>query len=183
MAVLAGCLGVLQGRSAAQGADSPAAARQAAGTPTLTGESRPLDVILARRNLMAAIGRNRDELEAMLESPEPLGLEAAEHAGTISVLLLAFPHLFPPQTNNWSPQLEEEDPARVSRANPRVWTDFDSFYGLAQTASQLALDASLAPTVDAFRQSAKALIDTCDTCHATFRREEKEYAIPVPPPQ
>jgi hypothetical protein len=58
----------------------------------------PKDTIFARKILMGAIDMNMDEIETMLTPGgkfEPT--EAVEHADTISIMLLSFPHLFPAQ--------------------------------------------------------------------------------------
>jgi hypothetical protein len=51
---------------------------------------------------MNAIDGNMDELETMLAPGGKLdSAEGREHADNISILLMAFPHLFPPATNQW----------------------------------------------------------------------------------
>ena len=61
------------------------------------------DVIFARKIMMDTIGRNMDEIEGMLESSKPVDMtEAREHADLISVMLMSFPHLFPPASNQWT---------------------------------------------------------------------------------
>jgi hypothetical protein len=58
------------------------------------------DTIFARKILMGAIDMNMDEIETMLAPEGKLVLaDAQEHAETISTMLMAFPHLFPPATN------------------------------------------------------------------------------------
>ena len=65
------------------------------------------DTIFARK----AIDMNMDEVEIMLAPEDKLVLsDAQEHAETISTMLMAFPHLFPPATNQWKPGAER-DPA------------------------------------------------------------------------
>ena len=62
------------------------------------------DTIFARKILMGAIDMNMDEVETMLAPEGKLVLsDAQEHAETISTMLMAFPHLFPPATNQWKP--------------------------------------------------------------------------------
>ena len=146
------------------------AATAAARSPT-SGETNPSDVVLARRILMAGIGRNMDEIAAMIEAGGELDLpEAREHADTISTMLLAFPHLFPVETDTWSEKLAEEDPAHVSLALSTVWKEYDDFVARAQAASQTALDASFAKTAERFKSLAKDLQQTCDSCHQKYRR-------------
>ncbi|HET8748931.1 MAG TPA: cytochrome c [Ramlibacter sp.] len=145
-------------------------------------EDRVNEIVLARRNLMAAVGRHMDEIDAMLEPGRQLDPhEASEHADEIAVLLMAFPHLFPAGSNNWSKALEQAEPALVTRAAPAAWKQRRAFEAQARSASQLATDASRAPDADAFRRRAQALEATCEACHQQFRREEKPYSIPIPP--
>jgi cytochrome c556 len=157
------------------GACAAASAHQLAATaaphsPT-AGETHPADVVLARRILMAGIGRNMDEIAAMIEAGGELDLsEAREHADTISTMLLAFPHLFPVETDTWSEKLAEDDPAHVSLALSTVWREYDDFVKRAQAASQIALDASFAKTPERFKTLAKDLQQACDSCHQKFRR-------------
>jgi hypothetical protein len=105
------CLGALAQHAGARAGDR---------SPTM-GETRPAEVVLARRVLMAGIGRNMDEITGMIEDAASFDLgEAREHADVISTMLLAFPHLFPVETDTWSDQLAEDDPAHVSLALPTV---------------------------------------------------------------
>lgn len=87
-------------------------------------------------------------------------------ADTISAMLLAVPHLFPPTTNLYDPNSAE--PATL--ALPGIWEDFPAFYGLASAASNSA--ATLVETTDpaALRAGALKLRATCDACHALFLR-------------
>src|SRR3954467_11696588 len=55
----------------------------------------PKDVIFARKVLMSSIGENMDELEAIVASGKIDVQHGAMHADSVSVMLLAFPHLFP----------------------------------------------------------------------------------------
>src|ERR1700678_3252193 len=145
---------------------APAAAR----SPT-AGEQNPADVVLARRILMTGIGRNMDEISGMTEDGGAFNLpEAREHADMISTMLLAFPHLFPVETDTWSAQLAEDDPAHVSLALPAVWHDYDEFVERAQKAAQTALDASFARGAEQFKVLANELQQACDSCHLKFRR-------------
>jgi cytochrome c556 len=139
-------------------------------SPTM-GETHPADVVLARRVLMTGIGRNMDEIMGMLEDGGTFSLnDAREHADLISTMLLAFPHLFPVETNGWSKTLAEDDPAHVSLALPTVWENYGDFVARAQQASQTALDASFAATAEQFKTLAADLQRACDSCHQTYRR-------------
>ena len=63
--------------------------------------------------------------------------DAQEHAETISTMLMAFPHLFPPATNQWK-EGAARDPATDTFANPGIWSNFQDFYQRASEASKLA---------------------------------------------
>ena len=96
-------------------AASSAAVGQEQGLPP------PKDTIFARKILMGAIDMNMDEIETMLAPGgkfEPA--EAVEHSDTISIMLMSFPHLFPPSTNQWQPNVDR-DPATDTAASPDVW--------------------------------------------------------------
>ncbi len=126
----------------------------------------PKDTIFARKILMGAIDMNMDEIETMLAPEGKLVLsDAQEHAETISTMLMAFPHLFPPATNQWKPD-ENRDPATDTFANPQLWSDFDGFYRRATEASKIAWDASRAKTADEFRPAIVQLRQRCNACHA-----------------
>src|SRR5437588_5775274 len=55
----------------------------------------PKDAIFARKIMMDMIGTNMDEIDTMLQTGKIDLTEGREHADTISVMLMAFPHLFP----------------------------------------------------------------------------------------
>jgi hypothetical protein len=56
-------------------------------------------------------------------------------ADTISVMIMMFPHLFPPASNQWKPGVEI-DPIIGTFASPDVWTKFADFYERASDASK-----------------------------------------------
>ena len=122
--------------------------------------------IFARNILMGAIDMNMDEIETMLAPEGKLNLsDAQEHAETISTMLLAFPHLFPPATNQWKAGAER-DPATDTFASPDVWTKFPDFYQRADEASKIAWSASRAKRADEFRPLIGQLRARCNACHA-----------------
>src|ERR1700682_5398405 len=109
------------------------------------------DTIFARKILMGGIDYNMDEIEMMLEPEGKLELnDAQEHAETISTMLMAFPHMFPPATNQWQAGAER-DPATDTFASPELWKHFADFYARASKASKLAGSASRARRPDEFR--------------------------------
>jgi cytochrome c556 len=138
-----------------------------AAVPSLA-EDQPAskDTIFARKTLMGAIDMNMDEIETMLAPEGKLVLsDAQEHAETISTMLMAFPHLFPPSTNQWK-EGANRDPATDTFANPGLWSNFGEFYKRAGEASKIAWDASRAKRPDEFRPLIKELRLRCNACHA-----------------
>jgi cytochrome c556 len=128
------------------------------------------DTIFARKILMDAIGSNMDEIETMTGASGKMPLsDAHNHADLISVMLQAFPHLFPPATNQWKPNVER-DAGTDTFASPDVWTRFSDFYKRADSASSIALDASRAETESEFRALAAKLRAACDSCHADYQK-------------
>jgi cytochrome c556 len=124
------------------------------------------DTIFARKILMGAIDMDMDEIETMLAPEGKLNLaEGQEHAETISTMLMAFPHMFPPATNQWKAGAER-DPATDTFASPDVWKNFADFYARATEASKLAWSASRARRPDEFRGFIVQLRERCNGCHA-----------------
>src|SRR5947209_6287554 len=81
------------------------------------------DAIFARKIPMDTINSNMDAIETMIAAGKAIDLtEAREHAALISVMLMAFPHLFPASTNQWQPN-RQPDPWTDSYATPDVWTN------------------------------------------------------------
>jgi len=130
------------------------------------------DTIFARKILMGAIDMNMDEIETMLAPEGKLVLaDAQEHAETISTMLMAFPHLFPPSTNQWKAG-ETRDPATDTFANPDLWSNFADFYQRAGEASKIAWSAAAAKKPDEFRTQIKELRLRCNACHALNLKTE-----------
>jgi cytochrome c556 len=132
----------------------------------------PKDTIFARKIIMDSIGSNMDEIETMTSSPAKISLsEAHEHADMISVMLQAFPHLFPAATDQWKPNVAR-DAATDTFASPDVWANYSDFYARANEASQVALDAARAGTELEFRTLAGKLRMACDACHASYQKPD-----------
>ena len=132
----------------------------------------PKDTIFARKTLMGEIDMNMDEIETMLAPEGKLALaDAQEHAEVISTLLMAFPHLFPPSTNQWK-QGAERDPATDTFANPAIWSNFSDFYQRATEASKIAWNASRAKKSEEFRTQIKQLRVRCNACHTLNLKTE-----------
>jgi cytochrome c556 len=131
------------------------------------------DEVFARKILMDAIGRNMDEIEGMMASPKGVDMaEGREHADNISIMLMAFPHLFPADTNQWKPNFER-DPGRDTYAAPELWTAYADFYARATQASKVAYNASRAQQESAFKTLAIELRAACDSCHAAYLKTDQ----------
>jgi cytochrome c556 len=135
------------------------------------GAATPKDVIFARKVLMSSIGENMDELEAIIASGKIDVQHGAMHADLVSVMLLAFPHLFPSASNEWKPNVEK-DAASDTFAAPEIWTRFADFYQRAQDASKAAFNASRASNEDEFKKSVAELRTGCDGCHAIYQKKD-----------
>ena len=124
------------------------------------------DTIFARKILMGAIDTNMDEVETMLAPEGKLNLaDAQEHAETISTMLMAFPHLFPPATNQWKAGAER-DPATDNFSFSDLWAKFPDFYQRASDESKIAWSASRARKANEFRPLIGQLRERCNACHA-----------------
>ena len=144
-----------------------AAALGVAAAPSWAEDQPPAkDTIFTRKIVMGEIDMNMDEIETMLAPEGKLELtDAQEHAEVISTLLMAFPHLFPPSTNQWKAG-EDRDPATDTFANPDLWSNFADFYQRATEASKIAWNASRAKRADEFRSGIEQLRQRCNACHA-----------------
>ena len=129
----------------------------------------PKDVIFARKILMATVANSMYPIDQMLQTGK-IDLTIAHHyADAIAGMMAAFPHLFPPTTNTWTPNAPR-DPATDTFAAPAIWESFALFYKEAKAAAEYAYDASQAKDVEEFRKHAVQLRLTCDTCHATYQK-------------
>jgi len=128
------------------------------------------DVIHARKLIMNAIMDRMDGIKEMI-SPGPLDLRAGRnHADSISIMLTAFPHLFPPSSNQWKEDVDL-DPVADTFASPDVWSDFTDFYRRAIAAASTAAELGRTDTDDNFKRLYRALGIACDTCHALYLKE------------
>jgi cytochrome c556 len=128
----------------------------------------PKDAIVARKTAMDTLSDKMDIIEAAVATGTKLNLdEGHANADVISVLLMAFPHLFPPSTNEWKPNVDR-DPATDTYASPDIWTKFADFYKQASTASKAAFDASRADDEAAFKAAIGKLRAGCNACHAAY---------------
>jgi cytochrome c556 len=114
-----------------------------------------------------------DELEGMVSSGKPINLtEAHEHADLISVMLMAFPHLFGADTNQWKPDAER-DPGRDTYASPDLFTNYADFYAQAARAAKIAYNASRAKQEGDFKTFVAELRAACDSCHAVYLKTDQ----------
>lgn len=129
------------------------------------------DVIFARKALKDAICDKMAGIERMI-ALRRIDLEDVHaQADAISVMLMAFPHLFPPSSNQWKPDADQ-DPESATLASPELWTQFPDFYRQAAAASKTAFDLSRAPTIDDVKTRARELRIECDTCHALYLEDQ-----------
>jgi cytochrome c556 len=130
------------------------------------------DLIFARKILMDTIGKNMDEIEGFIETPKPIDLaEGKEHADIISVMLMSFPHLFAPASNQWSASAAR-DPGVDTFASPDIWKNYNQFYKFAEATSKIAFNASRSKTEPDYRKYAGQLRPSCDACHSVFMKLE-----------
>jgi cytochrome c556 len=129
------------------------------------------DVIFARKTLMNFMCEKMAAIETMIAVGQ-IDLDSTrEQADAISVMFMAFPHLFPPSSNQWNPDADP-DPVTGTYASPEVWRRFSDFYQQAEAAAQAAHDMSRAAKIDDFKSRARELRIICDTCHALYSENQ-----------
>ena len=129
------------------------------------------DAIFARKTLMNSMCEKMSRIERMIAVGQ-VDLDGAEEdAEAISVMLMAFPHLFPPSSNQWNPD-SDPDPAADTYASPDLWTGFADFYRRAAAASSTAHAMGRADKIDDFKVGARELRIECDTCHALYSENQ-----------
>jgi cytochrome c556 len=112
-----------------------------------------------------------DILETMTTSGNLDLAEGREHADLISIMLMAFPHMFPPGTNQWKAKVDR-DPGTDTYASPDVWTNFADFYQRAASASKIAFEASHTKMAEEFKFHVSQLRKACDSCHAAYQKTD-----------
>jgi cytochrome c556 len=128
------------------------------------------DVILARKSLMNSIMDKMDRIANMVSRGKIEMSAAREHADDISVMMLAFPHLFPESSNQWKED-SDLDPATDTTASPDIWTDFAEFYRRSAVAANTAFQLSRSENADEVKRLYRALGVACDTCHSLYLKE------------
>jgi cytochrome c556 len=132
----------------------------------------PGDVILARKTVMDTLSDRMDVIEAMISLGKKIDLDSGHaNADAISAFLMAFPHLFPPSTNQWKPNVDK-DPVTDTFAAPDVWTKFGDFYRQAAAASKSAYTASRAKDEAEFKSAMAQLRTGCNACHAAYLKTD-----------
>jgi cytochrome c556 len=130
------------------------------------------DVIFARKTMMDTLSDNMDQIEMMISINKIDIADAHEHADTISVMLMAFPHLFPPASNQWKATNPDPDPVADTFASPDVWSKFSDFYKRANDASKTAFDISHADKADELKSATQKLRVACNGCHAAYLKTQ-----------
>ena len=130
------------------------------------------DVIAARKLLMDSIMNNMDKIQEMVtERRIDLGV-SRECADNIASMLAAFPHLFPPGSNQWKEKEDIDiDPVKDTFASPDIWTEFADFSRRSTAAANTALELRRADNEDDVKRLYRALGIACDTCHALYMKE------------
>jgi cytochrome c556 len=129
------------------------------------------DAIFARKTLMNFMCDKITDIEQMIAGGRVDVDGARGNADAISAMFMAFPHLFPPASNQWSPDAVP-DPVTDTYASPEVWTQFPDFYRMAEESAQIAHEMSRAGSVDEFKSRARELRIICDTCHALYAENQ-----------
>jgi cytochrome c556 len=129
------------------------------------------DVIFARKALKDAVCDRMASIERMIAVGRVDLDDVRTQADAISVMLMAFPHLFPPGSNLWKPDTDQ-DPATATLASPDLWVAFPDFYRQAAAASKTALELSHADKVDDAKSRARELRIACDACHALYLEDQ-----------
>src|SRR4029077_9395115 len=100
------------------------------------GQMNSKVAILARTTLMNSIEDYVNRINRMISIREINLRDAHEYADNVSVMLMGFPHLFPPSSNQWKEDAEREDPVTDTMASPDIWLRYPQFYEMAATASK-----------------------------------------------
>ena len=128
------------------------------------------DVIWARKILMASVGDDADQIRFMISDRDIDLQRAREYGRNISAMLTAFPHLFPPVSNQWK-EGADLDPVTDTIASPDIWTDFADFYKQATGAARIADEMSRATDEEEVKSLHRALEINCDLCHSLYLKE------------
>jgi cytochrome c556 len=125
------------------------------------------DVIFARKALKDAICDRMANIERMIGAGRVDLDDVRTQADAIAAMLTAFPHLFPPASNLWKPD-SDQDPVTATLASPDLWVTFPDFYRQAEAAAKTAFELSRADKIDEAKTRARELRIACDACHALY---------------
>lgn len=125
------------------------------------------DAIVARKTVMGGLSDKMDDIETALAAGKVDLDQAHAAADTVSIFLMAFPHLFPAATNQWKPGVER-DPATDTFSSPDVWTAFPEFYRLATAAAKSAFAASRSQNEAELKAAIAGLRLQCNACHTAY---------------
>jgi cytochrome c556 len=129
------------------------------------------DVIFARKALKDAICDRMANIERMIGAGRVDLDDVHTQADAIAAMLMAFPHLFPPGSNLWKPDTDQ-DPVTATLASPELWVTFPDFYRQATAAAKTAFELSRADKIDDVKTSARELRIACDACHALYLEDQ-----------
>jgi cytochrome c556 len=129
------------------------------------------DAIFARKALKDAACDRMADIERMIGLGRVDLDEVHVKADAIAAMLTAFPHLFPPGSNLWKPDTDQ-DPATATLASPDLWVTFPDFYRQATAAAKTAFELSRADTIDDAKTRARELRIACDACHALYLEDQ-----------
>jgi len=132
--------------------------------------SASTDAIIARKTVMNSLSDKMDDIEGMISSGKIDLATARADADTISVFLMAFPHLFPPATNQWKPNVAR-DPATDTFASPDIWIKFADFYKQSTAASKSAYNASRSQNENDLKAAIAQLRTQCNACHRDYLKQ------------
>jgi hypothetical protein len=130
------------------------------------------DTIFARKIVMGTIDMNMDEVETMLApggKPDPV--EAREHLDIISVLLMAFPHLFPAASNQG-----RKAPIATPRSIPSPRPSSGAALATSTSARPPHRSSPSRPAAPRERATSKTLVadlrTACNACHASYLKTQ-----------
>jgi cytochrome c556 len=134
--------------------------------PGWTGLTEPEELIEARQGLMVEMERIMRPLDSYTIGEPATPDELRSISQSVSQMMLAIPHLFPPTTNLYDPKAVEPK----TLALPPIWQNWASFESLAGAAEAQASKITTMKTPDELKAGALALRATCDACHALYLR-------------
>lgn len=139
---------------------------EASAEPGWTGLTEPEEVIEARRVLMTEAERLMRPVDGYIVGEPADAAVLRANAASLEALLLALPHLFPPTTNRFDPNVLDPPTAAL----PTIWQRFPAFLTFAESAERAAAALRDAEDTEALRAASTRLRGMCDACHAQFMK-------------